>query len=79
MTSTRNTVERAFELARTGGRQTVEDVRRAFKLEDYEAVEAHLAGMAIRQPLSAVLTHPPVERVERRPPIDAGNQGRSPL
>jgi hypothetical protein len=49
--STRNTVERAFELAASGEVQTFDDLRRKLQWEGYEAVEAHLAGSAIRKQL----------------------------
>jgi hypothetical protein len=54
--STRNTVERAFELAASGEVQTFDDLRRKLQWEGYEAVEAHLAGTAIRKQLKELLS-----------------------
>ena len=57
--STRNTVERAFELAASGDVQTFDDLRRKLQWEGYEAVEAHLAGTAIRKQLKELLAARP--------------------
>lgn len=45
------TVERAFELARSGTCLSMEDIRRRLKAEGYENTQAHLAGSAIRKQL----------------------------
>ncbi len=45
------TVERAFELARTGRCRTLPDIVALLKRERHDAVEAHLAGPSIRKDL----------------------------
>lgn len=55
MDAAKGTVERAFELARSGSCQSVEEVRRALVHEGYEGVRAHLAGAAIGKQLKTLL------------------------
>lgn len=45
------TVERAFELARSGTLRGVAEIAAALKRERHESVEAHLAGPSIRRDL----------------------------
>jgi hypothetical protein len=45
------TLERAFELARSGECATVADIRVRLKRERFEAVEAHLQGQSIQRQL----------------------------
>jgi hypothetical protein len=45
------TVERAFELARSGRYANVQEIAATLKRERYESVDAHLAGPSIRQSL----------------------------
>lgn len=52
---TKCTVERAFELARTGHYRTVTEIRGALKAERLEAVEPSLAGPSIRAQLKAAI------------------------
>jgi hypothetical protein len=54
MVSKHNTVERAFELARSGRVSTLTELRRQLSREGHEAVEAHLAGAAIRKQLAQI-------------------------
>jgi hypothetical protein len=49
-----STVERAFELARSGSCSTVDDIRRVLTAERYPSVQAHLAGPSIRRALLAL-------------------------
>jgi hypothetical protein len=49
------TVERAFELARTGSHREIADIVATLKRERHDAVEAHLAGPSIRRELRRVL------------------------
>jgi hypothetical protein len=49
-----STVERAFELARSGSCGTVDDIRRALTAEHYPSIQAHLAGPSIRRELLAL-------------------------
>jgi len=49
-----STVERAFELARSGSCHTLEDIRRVLTAERYPSVQAHLAGPSIRRALLAL-------------------------
>ena len=46
-----STVERAFELARTGQCRTLPEIIALLKRERHDAVEAHLAGPSIRKDL----------------------------
>jgi hypothetical protein len=46
-----STVERAFELARTGSCRTIEEIAAQLKSEHLEAVDAHLFGSSIRKDL----------------------------
>jgi hypothetical protein len=55
MDADKGTVERAFELARDGSCQSVEDIRRSLANEGYEGVRAHLAGAAISRQLKDLL------------------------
>jgi hypothetical protein len=45
------TLERAFDLARSGRFASVNDIRVTLKRERFEQVEAHLAGFAIARQL----------------------------
>jgi hypothetical protein len=45
------TVERAFELARSGSCASVQDIRRRLKSEGYDQVEAHLSGPSLGKQL----------------------------
>jgi hypothetical protein len=47
----RTTVERAFELARSGTFDNLPAIAAALKGESHEAVDAHLAGPSIRKDL----------------------------
>jgi hypothetical protein len=49
------TVERAFELARTGSHRDIGDIVATLKREKHDAVEAHLAGPSIRRELRRAL------------------------
>ena len=48
------TLERAFELARSGSCASVNDIRRQLKAERYDQVEAHLSGSSISRQLRAL-------------------------
>ena len=50
------TLERAFELARSGSCASVNDIRRQLKVERFDQVEAHLSGSAISRQLRALCT-----------------------
>lgn len=49
------TVERAFELAKSGACHNVSDIRRQLKLEGYSSYEEHLAGVSIKKQLLALM------------------------
>ena len=51
----RNIFERAFELARGGGCQSMDDIRRKLKAEKFDAVDGHLAGPTIARQLKAAI------------------------
>lgn len=46
------TLERAFELARSGEYAGVNDIRAKLKSEHHDQVEAHLAGPSIKRQLT---------------------------
>ena len=48
---TPTTLERAFDLARSGRFASVSDIRLALKRERFDQVEAHLAGFSIARQL----------------------------
>lgn len=48
------TLERAFELARSGRFASVSDIRLALRRERFDQVEAHLAGSSIARQLRAL-------------------------
>ena len=50
----RSTVERAYQLARTGSFRTIEEISHQLKQERQEAVDAHLAGSSIRKDLRQI-------------------------
>ncbi len=52
------TVERAFELARSGACRTVGDIRQQLKQEGYSGYEEHLAGVSIKKQLLALMKLP---------------------
>ena len=49
-----STVERAYQLARSGTCRNVEDIRRRLTSERYESVQAHLSGVSIKRDLLAL-------------------------
>jgi hypothetical protein len=46
------TLERAFELARSGEFATVDEIRARLKAERHDQVEGHLAGPSIKRQLA---------------------------
>ncbi len=54
-------LERAFELARSGHYETLEQVRRRLVRERYEDVDQHLSGSMLRNQLRKAL-------IEAKPP-----------
>ncbi len=51
MTGQISTVERAFELARSGACASVNDLRQRLRREGYDAVHLHLHGASINRQL----------------------------
>ena len=51
MSSDMTTIERAFELARSGEFASVGEIKRRLKEERFDAVEAHLQGPSISRQL----------------------------
>ncbi|MES3151477.1 hypothetical protein [Sphingomonas faeni] len=51
MTGQLTTVERAFELARSGSCNSVNDLRQRLRREGYDAVHIHLHGASINKQL----------------------------
>ena len=52
---TTHIVERAFQIARTGTCRSVNDLRRALRLERYAGIEQTFQGKSIRDELRAVM------------------------
>jgi hypothetical protein len=50
-----DTVQRAFELARSGECATVADVRKRLRSEQRDQVDSHLSGRSIRTQLRQIL------------------------
>jgi hypothetical protein len=50
-----STVERAFQLARTGACHSVVEIRRRLHVEGYEGVQGHLNGSSIQRQLREAL------------------------
>ena len=51
----KNTIERAFELAREGRCRSVNDIRLALKSERFENIDSHLSGSQIKKDLLAAI------------------------
>ena len=51
----KSTLERALELARQSDCRTVDEIRRALKVEGYSNIDQHLAGLSIKRQLSALI------------------------
>jgi hypothetical protein len=51
----KTTLERAYELARSGPCRTVEEVRRQLTKEKYDSVLEHLGGHSIQRQLNVML------------------------
>ena len=49
-----STVERAFELARSGSYRTIDEIARRLKQEQLDNVDAHLGGTSIRKDLRQI-------------------------
>ncbi len=49
------TVERAFELAKSGACHNVGDIRQRLKQEGFSSYEEHLAGVSIKKQLLALM------------------------
>jgi len=55
MTQPPGTIERAYQLARTGNCRTVDDIVRQLSAERYESPQAHLAGKSLRLELRRLI------------------------
>jgi hypothetical protein len=51
------TLERAFELAKSGDCLTISEIRSKLKKEQRDSVDAHLAGPALQRQLRTLLAH----------------------
>jgi chromosome segregation and condensation protein ScpB len=56
MNNGQSTLERAFELARSGTCRTIDDIRRQLSKEGFELVHAHVSGGMITKQLKAAMT-----------------------
>lgn len=57
-----STVERAFQLARSGACHSVNDIREQLLREGYPSVLSHVSGMSIKKQLGAILAARGVSR-----------------
>ena len=48
-------IERAFELARSGSCQSVNDIRAQLRAEGYSSIAEHFAGTSIQRQLRALI------------------------
>jgi hypothetical protein len=62
-----STVERAFQLARSGQCHSVQEIALKLKRERYDSVEAHLAGQSIRRDLRRLCTEARAVSTPARP------------
>jgi hypothetical protein len=51
----RTTIERAFEVARSGECRTMDDIKRQLRRERLDAVDFHLAGKSIKAQLTELM------------------------
>jgi hypothetical protein len=58
MSDTLSTVERAFEIARSGVSPSIDDLKRRLKREGYDSVDAHLMGASIKRELTLLIKRP---------------------
>jgi hypothetical protein len=49
------TIERAFELARSGNHRSIEDIRRQLTREGHSGIYGHLSGSLIRKQLARLI------------------------
>jgi hypothetical protein len=63
------TVERAFELARSGSFRTIEDIGRQLKQEQRDSVDAHLSGGSIRKDLRQICAETRTARTGQPPTV----------
>ncbi|MBN8817016.1 MAG: hypothetical protein J0J06_16405 [Sphingomonas sp.] len=49
-----STVERAYQLARSGSCRSIDDIRRKLSAEHYDSVQGHLSGASIKRDLTAL-------------------------
>ena len=55
MNQSRRTIERAYQIAKSGGCADLRDIRRQLKQEGYEGVDAHFSGASIKRELQALI------------------------
>jgi hypothetical protein len=55
MMAAEGTVERAFELARSGTCRTVDDIRAKLKAEGHSNIMAHFEGGSFKKQLKAIM------------------------
>ncbi len=55
MTQASGTIERAYQLARTGSSRTVDEIVRRLASEGYDSPQAHLAGKSLRLELRRLI------------------------
>ena len=68
MTLPPSTLERAFQLARTGECLNLSEIRQRLKRERHDQVDAHLQGHAIGRQLKALCEEARKTRTEAAPP-----------
>jgi hypothetical protein len=58
MHETTSTIERAFELARSGSYAAIADIRRQLKIEGFSSVDQHFSAPTLVRQLRALLPAP---------------------
>jgi hypothetical protein len=64
------TIERAFELARSGSCRSIEEIVKRLRQEQMDQVDAHLGGHSIRKELRQACAESRSRRENREPPAD---------
>jgi hypothetical protein len=59
----KTTVERAYELAKSGSYQTLEDIRRQLQKEQHEGIHAHLQGSVLKKQLKTLMRGSRVSKI----------------
>jgi hypothetical protein len=66
-------IERAFQLARSGSCQTIDDIRRALKKEGYSSTDLHLNAASLMKHLRVEINN--VKNIDRNATVAIGKTG----